>query len=351
MKKIFLILVCALALGGCSHKVELEDRSFVMAAGIDKWADSLKLSYAFPDYSQVTEQDKGTEEKQDGTVAKSFYEGELKFNASSDKVLNYAHLKAIILSKDMLRYHERLFPMLRYLENENVISANTLIFVCDGRAADIINTDGQVDGSLGIYLKDMYESNQYLTEQKSVTLGDMIRHWHNGDETLLIPVLKVKEKKPEISSYAILHNMAYKGDMSIKQSDLLFLAKGIKADYYTQIEGYDIQIRPGQTEYSFQTSGKTPGIRTDLKFEMRIPNGVNLDKTMLKKLKTMTEDELESGISAVLEKGQKDYGIDLLNSYLLLASRDRELWMAYRDRQKEYEKAVQFHISCQGTQL
>lgn len=356
IKGIILLAGTVFLLGGCSRKVELEDRSFVMAAGIDKWGQELSINYAFPDLPKVTEQEKEEtdaegEKEQEGILAASFYEGELKFNASSDKALDYAHLKALLFGEALLRDSGRLSPMLRYLENENIISANTLIFVCKKKAADIIKADGEIDGSLGIYLKDMYESNPYLTEEKSTTLSDFIRHWHNGQETLILPVLEVKDKKPQITSYAVLHDMEYKGDLSVEQADLLFLAKGVKADYYTQIDSYDIQIYPKQSEYSFQNSGDTPGCKARIEFEMRIANGVNLERTMLKRLKTSVEEELSEGITEVLREGQEKYGADLLNSYSLMASRDRGLWIRYRKRSEEYERTVKYHVSCRGTQL
>lgn len=347
--KLNIIFLCALMLGGCGRKTELDDRSFVMAAGVDAWGSTMKISYVFPDYSEVTEQDKETESGeggQDGIIAASFYEGERKFNLSSDKTLDYAHLKAIVLGEDMLCAEESLLSLLGCLENENAISANVLVFACEGTAAGILKADGQIDGSLGIYLKDMYEGNPYLTEEKAVTLGDLTRHWHNGDGSILIPILGIKDKKPQLTGYAVLHDMEYKGKLSADQGDLLFLANGAKADYYMRQSGYDIQVRPKQTEYTFQTSGGVPGCRAEITVEMRILGGGNLDGAMQKKLLAAAKEKLSREIAALLRNRQAEYGADLLNSFTLLASRDREMYFQYMEQREEYERKVRYYINC-----
>ena len=93
-------IVCLLS--GCST-MELENRKFPLAMGIDKKENSCQISYKFQDLSKVADENAVSSSGTDFYIEdKDFFTGISKYANNTNKMMDYNHMKALVLSKERI---------------------------------------------------------------------------------------------------------------------------------------------------------------------------------------------------------------------------------------------------------
>lgn len=151
------MILCGL-LSGCTKR-ELEDRSFPTV-----------LAIANIDIEAMQE------ERQE---------------ASTDYI-DYGHVKAIVLSKEVATDSESLKEVLLYLEKRPMFANNILVFI--GNQA-VLEETAEGEGELGLYLEDMYKNQPRDAEYPKTILKDVLNYLHNAEAQIDIPYLEIKDKK------------------------------------------------------------------------------------------------------------------------------------------------------------
>ena len=214
---LLLFLFCSvILLGGCQLK-ELEEREFPLAVSFDlSNQEEIEAIFTFSDVALVTQLDMSIESEETDQLPKLTGETmddilQLHYR-SSDKYLDLGHVQAIILGKDLISNQDKFKEILLYLENNEVFARNVLLFIADESTDEVMKVNGITVNSLGEYLGEIYKNNPYLVKKESVTLGDLLNYWHNGEERLTIPIISIADGKPVIASYGNFEYFEYKGE-------------------------------------------------------------------------------------------------------------------------------------------
>lgn len=345
MKKTWILfpLLCLL-LTGCSSKNELEDKAFVLALGIDasgKSMDGLSVTYGFPkmqgdsekkDTSETGKED-NPEDSKTSIQAATLYEAEKSYDLESDKRLDYSHLKAILFNRELFENTRQLTEVLGYLERQESFARNTKVFIGEWGAAGIV--DGHEDA--GAFLNDMYENGDYLSEDKAVTLQQLLNHWHNQDRVLLIPVTALEKDRIRVTSYAVISRLSCVDYLSVAESDLIFFARGVDAPFSFQTDG-DIllEIQGIQRECIFQEEGEKVYLKLYLTGQARRMSGEYRNDSYVGQISRSAQGQITTGIRDICSYWQLQYGVDLLDAYRILGSHNRGLWLKYEDQEKKF---------------
>lgn len=167
--KIFLWILMPLCLVGCANR-ELEDRSFpsvlvIREAGIEA----------------------SMEERQ----------------SRSRHYLDYGHVKAVIISKDLVPDMQRMKEILGYLEKHPVFARNILVFAAGD---DVLTAAKMRVEELGDELQDIYKNQPGENEIKDIRIGDFLNFWHNHEPMIEVPALELKGEDVVLGESVLVEN-------------------------------------------------------------------------------------------------------------------------------------------------
>lgn len=333
----FLILWVVLSpwLCGC-RTVQLEDRGFPLVLAIDKGQEGIILSYDFSD-------------KESFSVEGEKYEQAQKaYENNTNQVLDYNHLKAIILSMDFLRDPQAMRELLGWLEGEEVVARNTCLFAAKDSGAEILTLKETLEESVGTYLEQMVETQKDYKDQKVVTIGDAMNQWHNRNELLLIPVLENQGGVPAITSYAALDAFSCRGRISVKAAMAAFLCQN-------QMESMTFETKQGQVftlenlSVDLQIYPKTSTdsevtVQVNLKGDARLRNTAKSRDQKREQLREQLNKQLKQNLSEMAVTLQEEMGIDLTNSYCGLGGYNRKLYFIFSEDREAYQKALDYRF-------
>jgi len=201
---------------GCQLK-ELEEREFPLTVSFDlSNQEEIESIFTFSDVAMVTQSDMSIEREEIDQLPKLTGKTmddilELHYR-SSEKYLDLGHVQAIILGKALITNQDTFKEILLYLESNEVFARNVLLFIADKSTDEVMKVNGVSVDSLGAYLGEIYKNNPYLDKKESVTLGDLLNYWHNGEERLAVPIISIINEKPVIASYGNFEYFEYKGE-------------------------------------------------------------------------------------------------------------------------------------------
>ena len=225
-KKILCMVWGMLFLCGC-ESVELEERSFPLAVGVDLQEDiqneeqQLIVSFDFPDLAQISEKGKTTDTPMGMSLeGPDLYHVEKSYENNTNRLLDYNHMKAIVLGENVMNDSSQLREILLAWEQQENAARNISLFLGKGSAAEILSLTQETEGSMGKYLEEMLDSQKDFRQNKIVAIGNLMNQWHNQDELLLIPVLTKQGNRPAITGYGAIISSLY--HMNLARGTLAF---------------------------------------------------------------------------------------------------------------------------------
>lgn len=154
---------------GCSpQRVNIEERAYVLALGIEKEENQWKVSFFLPENQLIQAQGKDWEEVKDN------------FQKSSEKELELGHLKTMILGKGA-----EIKTLKEQWKQDQDYAKTVLLFTTKEPMKEFEEIEGETETSLGSYLVELAERNH-----KEVTIGD---YFAGGGK---IPNLQIRKGIP-----------------------------------------------------------------------------------------------------------------------------------------------------------
>lgn len=341
---IVIAVLCFSFLSGC-ESTELEQRSFPLAMGIDVQdgkKEQLVVSYDFPDLKQVSEKSKTVDTPMELSLeGENLYHVEKSYENNTNRVLDYNHLKTVILGENNFQN----MPMLRQImgswEEKQVVARNTSLFLAEEKAAGILSLTEETEGSVGKYLEEMLESQKDFKSEKIATIGDLMNQWHNQNELLLIPVLTEQGERPAITKYGMVSNFQYVGDISVEEAMQVFLSQNMLERFECECEdGTTIEITDLQVKKQITKEEGVPVVTVAISGKGKIlQQGKEIREQYQQE--QQIEEQLVFELTKTAGKLQEKFGIDITNSYVALGGHSRELYEEYRNMPQTYGKTVQ----------
>ncbi|GHV38961.1 hypothetical protein FACS189490_01750 [Clostridia bacterium] len=126
------MLAALLLMSSCADKVEIEDRGFALAIGVDYEGGKITVTVCMPanseDEVQTTAEGKGASVKE----ALDF------IDKNTSKKLYIEHVKAVVFGQKLLEDERRVKTVLHEVNNIG-LSRKTIILSCEGSAKDTVS--------------------------------------------------------------------------------------------------------------------------------------------------------------------------------------------------------------------
>lgn len=359
---IFLAVLC---LGGCGN-TELEERNFPLAAAVTLTKENYQMAFGFEQLKDVADE---KSEKENTSVllaeGKDCMELFLHADGENPGEMDYNHLKALILNRSLLEDEKRLGAFLGYLEEENLFSRNTLLFVTEDEPDQVMEMDTVLKEPVGTYLNERIASDERFKDSEAVTLGSLFRIWENENENLWIPYINCAEDKMILEKYYLMQGRMAAGKVDRETGELALLSEQKMKSYSISLEdaesvtlsnlccSYAFTEQNGQvTEtVTIKADGKYQGNRELLqKTKHRDEKLEDLhtdsqDENALMEVEAEIEQTLEEKMDAMTEKLQQNQNADGTNSYYKLGAYARDIYLQFQKDWSGYRKnlTVEYH--------
>lgn len=191
-KAIIFMLSCSMlcVFTGCGAN-ELEETAFPLLVAVDYEDDQNKVVYC-NGFSRPTQESGGGKElpysaRQGDTFAraKEDYENLLQ------KVLDYNHLKILLLGEDLVNNKQAYRDMIDTLAKTEEFPRNTYICITED-ISDILEIADKLPEDVGSYLEN-YLENHKKKEDNLISLGDLIDEQENQSLILYAPYFDVED--------------------------------------------------------------------------------------------------------------------------------------------------------------
>lgn len=323
------LIFCAVCSGCGTH--ELEDRGFPLAIGIDKNKDGMVLSFDFPDLTESSEGKNPAGKPVSFSVeAGAYYEAQKAYENNTNKILDYNHLKAIVISQEFLEDDEALRELFAWLEREEVMARNICLFAASDSAAKILTLTEDTGGSVGKYLEQMVETQEDFNENKVMTIGELMNQWHNQNELLLIPVLTNNGGVPSVDAYAAMDAFSYRGVVSVEEAMKAFLCENLLRKFlYRLDEGEVLQLSALHRSMEIKEEGEQVHVSVKLTGDAQIKKSGSGKGVTRGQLQKRLNRQLSESMNQTAEKLLEEPGIDITNSFIRLGSHSRRLYKKF----------------------
>lgn len=360
-----MIFLAVLCLGGCGN-TELEERNFPLAAAVTLTKENYQMAFGFEQLKNVADE---KSEKENTSVllaeGKDCMELFLHADGENPGEMDYNHLKALILNRSLLENEKQLGAFLGYLEEENLFSRNTLLFVTEDEPDQVMEMDTVLKEPVGTYLNERIASDERFKDSEAVTLGSLFRIWENENENLWIPYINCAEDKMILEKYYLMQGRMAAGKVDRETGELALLSEQKMKSYSISLEDAEsVTLSNLCCSYAFTEQNgqvtETVTIKADGKYQ---GNRELLQKTKhrdekLEDLHTDSQDEnalleveaeieqtLEEKMDAMTEKLQQNQNADGTNSYYKLGAYARDIYLQYQKDWSSYRKnlTVEYH--------
>ena len=335
---------------GCSNR-ELEERGFPLTIAIDKSERGMTVSFELPDLSKSAGEKNPIAKPMSFSVeAGAYYEAQKAYENNSNGVLDYNHLKAIIIGKEFIEDTKALRDLLSWLEQEKVVARNTCLFVATDKAAELLTLTKGSGGSVGNYLEQMVKTREDLKENKVMTIGSLMNQWHNQNEVLLIPVLRNQGGIPAVTEYAVVDAAIYQGKIPVSDAlKSLLCQQQLKQFLYRLESGEVLEIENIKRNVKIQEMEKGIEVSLVLKGYANVKKAGSQGEKSNGQIEKKLNQQLKKSLETVAEKLHQELGMDICNSYILLGGHNRRIYQKYQHDYKGYKKQVIFNFSVDIT--
>ncbi|NLY46394.1 MAG: Ger(x)C family spore germination protein [Tissierella sp.] len=216
-----LIIFIALFLTGCWDNEELDTISIVTGVGIDA-ADTegnIKLSLQVGKINQEKSTPQSAGGSDDSIILeieeKSILTGTNELERQVTRALFMFHNQVIIFGKEQAK--KEIKPYIETFIRQNDMRMETLVFISEGEAKDILDIKMEQDKISSFGITKMIEGIQRYDETYSIRVLDLVCMIMDEGTTPVLPILKIEgsdKSRLLLKGLAILDNEKYIGELN-----------------------------------------------------------------------------------------------------------------------------------------
>lgn len=358
-----LILTSALLLllHGCGKK-DPESNIYPLAVGIEyeKEHQELKVAYAYPaaagSQSNANQDNnspgkEGAGKSQDSSQgpgykiikAESLFQAQEQLEVTSDQMVDLNHMKVFVVNRTFLqdeKQQEELFSY--FLENESM-AWNTCIVFTEEPLEDLFGKDYSQGKTMGLYLEDLLKNRDDLKDKSVFTVKDFMSQCKNKNETMLVPLVALKEETVVIDHYCILTRGKDRGTLTDKESAYvrMLLNQQKTLPFLLENDAYvTLQDMHLEREITLDQN-QVPRQKIFLKANIKVSADWIYTSERKEEILSQAREKLEWELTELIAAVQKEKHADLTNSFLALSGYNRQLWKLYQDNPEAYEKKLE----------
>ena len=270
----------------------------------------------------------------------------LNADESGNRVVDYSHMKVILLDQKFLEDAQNMDAFLEILEKKSDVPRNTYLAVAEDAEA-VLKLQKNMEEPVGTYLEDYFENVSEIKKTAYPTLGMLYQEQENKMETLFIPYVEEVDQKPVVTKYYVWKRGEAEGMIDSQTALLSFFIQNQMEEYtLTLADGVDVRLLAPHNQVVFSQTKEKQIIA-----EISCSGEILYEKTgWRQKLQPENGQSLESGdIKKVLDREITDYfqetaqnaAVDCANSYKKLGGQRRDWYLLYQKQQGQYEKDME----------
>jgi spore germination protein KC len=222
MKKSLLILVTlvlVLLLTGCWDNVEINDREYIFAVGIDKGEDDNFLFTAeIPKINEGSEEERLIYTAESKNFANFYNDSFLR----SDKVISDRLMQVIVIGESTASDPSCIKRIFDEIERSPQINRRVKIAVAKGDAKDIITTEIPSNPIVGRYLSELLVKLKKENYQDIYTFDEALLNFKDFNSEM-IPLVEKIDDGLKIEKSAVIKNYQHIGNLSYEENEIIML--------------------------------------------------------------------------------------------------------------------------------
>lgn len=360
-------------MSGCWDKVEIDKRLFVSTIGVDAGQDigkdkklkdigpsepfgemnmkKLKVTYGFPDISQLGPTNGGTaKEKEISVDAYSMDDAYNKTAAKSSRTIHFGHTQLLLLSSDLMAYPDTVKEIVDYLQRQPSLNRTMQVAVTDGNVEGYIKYQPVMEKNIESYISGVMENSSQNANVYPLGLNEFLMLLsENGNAT--VPRLSIDKDKDElkVNGVAIIKDFTLKGYLGPAETANLEILRGkLKGGKKVILyEGHPVDYNIDSLERRVVVSRRDDKLQFDLYIDMEGElKGYYFGKELLisKELKTIQNDfnkAIAEECKKVIKTTQSKFGVDPIGLREYVEKYHPIMWKNIKDNwDQEYKQAV-----------
>ena len=199
----------------CWDRVEIENRAFVVAMGIDKYENGYELSLTVP----IMHKDIDDEEEEFVKTAqgRTILEAYRKLDSETDRILYLGQAKVIVLGDTLLRDEKLLNAAITALENFHELDRKTQVLVAKETAAEVLKESPSGETLPGLYIAEIFRTQKKASGRSfSYNLETFFNDMRDRNGAI-IPQINAEDSRLVLSCAAVLKNRTKIGCLSAEE--------------------------------------------------------------------------------------------------------------------------------------
>jgi len=311
----------------CWDRVEIEERAFVVAIGIDnedgKYAISLSVPLLEKDNDDDHDSDKPPHIKT--ATGATITEAMKNLDAKTDKTLFYGQAKLLVFGENLLENEAMLQRAIVALKSHNEIDLRINILAAEESAKDILLVKPPGETLPGLFVADMYRNKNKLGgESFALDLERLASSYANG---AVIPMIKKDDNEgaPLRPNGATVINGSKIGTLSHDElRGYLWCKNHGNTSAIVIVEDIAVKVEHHKAKVGFFVSHGDLHAVVDVNITAQVEEGQRL-------LPGTLEEFIAKEMNAVVQKLQQEYVIDAFDWLEKLRQKEYALYKVYKD--------------------
>ncbi|MSS43931.1 Ger(x)C family spore germination protein [Anaerosalibacter bizertensis] len=343
MKKYLIIIIALMAifLTGCWDVIEINERIFVTAVGIDLNEDpnienEYLVTYVYPNIASIKDGGSQKENKfVKSTVVETPFEGSRELTTRLDKPLFFRHMKVIVIGEELLKKPDKIKEFFDGLGRDPRINRKVQIIVAQGKAKDVLSTKTEQELVVGGYLNGMLKNKQLAARFSNRTFSDVMKDLQVSNVSM-IPRAVPKKDEFKLSGSAIIKDYRLIGWLGETENSLVALVKGdviseiVNVPYKDTIVSYIISnaickkdVHADNENINVDINIFTEGYLQEYKYEGETNA---FDQEFLKTVEKRVKYKIEKDLEKIIGDIQNKYNADILCIGEHISKFEPDLW-------------------------
>lgn len=237
MKKvvfIIIIFIICIILSGCWDYREMRELGIVSAIAIDKAdeADKILVTAQIINANNISQPGStGSGEKayfNINATEDTIYKALRQITHKIDRKIYASHMKVLIINKSMAR--EGILEYIDFFIRDPEPRNNIYLLVSEGKAADILNIEPDIEKINGNYINNMIKSNFAVSQSADINLQEFLQNLISENTSSVTPLIRIEENKLVLGGGAIFKENKYVGSLNEKEArGLLWILDRVKS--------------------------------------------------------------------------------------------------------------------------
>jgi len=329
---VLILLALTFLLTSCWDRVELEDRAFVVAIGIDKSDnDEFEVSITVPLLKKGEDDESGEEGNIKTASASTITEAMKKLDAKTDKTLYYGQAKLLVLGQDLFSDAEMTSRAIGALKNKAEIDLRINVLAANGDAKDILEAKPPGETLPGLFVAEIYRNKSKLGGESFAL--DLERLSVSFCDGAIVPMIKHDEDEGaplKLHGAAVIKNRHKIDSLSPEKLQGFLWCKNHGNNGAVVTLEYDDKLIPVKIDkhtakISFDKQNDTLRALVDVKVVAHVEEPPDENVNLKQKLAAQISKE----ISATADELQNKYALDGYDWLEHLRKKNYDLYKRY----------------------